>query len=109
MHGFDHWITWICSVCPGIDWCRATPARLSCCKSSPDIQAHGDLQYGVAVIDDGVCGSSVSGAEGLTGILLITPMSCVGVCVSVYTCMFVMQISVDSSVLSAVYLTKCCV
>lgn len=39
-------------VCPSIDRTHATHARLSCCKSSPDIRAHGDLQYSVAVIDD---------------------------------------------------------
>lgn len=85
---------------PSIDWSHATHARLSCCKSSPDIQAHVDLQYSVAVIDGGVCGSSVSGAEGLTVILLIMLISCVCVSVwGVYTCVFVMLISVDSFVL----------
>lgn len=64
-------------VCPSIDSSHAPRARLSCCKSPSDIQAHGDLQYSVAVIDDCVCGSSVSGAKGLTVILLITLISCV--------------------------------
>lgn len=32
-------------ACHGIDWARARRARLSCCKSSADIQAHGDLQF----------------------------------------------------------------
>lgn len=69
--------------CPSIDLSHGTNARLFSCKSSPDIQVHGDLQDSVSVTDDGVYGRSVSRAEGLTVILLITLMSCV--CVSMCT------------------------
>lgn len=102
-------------VCPSIDRTHATHARLSCCKSSPDIRAHGDLQYSVAMID--VCGSSVSGAEGLTVILLITLTSrvCVSVRVHLHDCdadfsrLICAQGAKCSCLFGAVYFTKCSV
>lgn len=92
---------------PRVGWTHATRARLSSCKSSPDIQAHGDLQY--SAID--VCDSSA--LEGLTVILLIKLMSCVlaSVCAHLLFCHtdFCGLICVYRKQNAAVYLLKRCI
>lgn len=105
-------------VCPSIDRTHATHARLSCCKSSPDIRAHGDLQYSVAVIDDRcVWQFSVWGRRADSDSANHTHISCVCVSVRVhlhdcdadFSRLICAQGAKCSCLFGAVYFTKCSV